>query len=94
MRRWNRPAFFSACVMCLVLLAPASSEAGPRSTQDGLDARRVGKVRICGLRRSGAPAPTFATDGGFNLSGKGLNDPVLVAGFAKATKRRRAAVSR
>jgi uncharacterized protein (TIGR01244 family) len=41
MRRWNRPAFFSACVMCLVLLAPASSEAGPRSTQDGLDARLV-----------------------------------------------------
>lgn len=35
MRRWNRPAFFCACVMCLASLVSVSSEAGPRSTGDG-----------------------------------------------------------
>ena len=35
MRRWNRPAFFSAFLLCLVTLAPVGSEAGPRSTGDG-----------------------------------------------------------
>jgi len=35
MRRWNRPAFFSAFLLCLVTLAPVRSEAGPRSTGDG-----------------------------------------------------------
>jgi len=33
----NRPAFFSAFLLCLVTLAPVGSEAGPRSTQDGPD---------------------------------------------------------
>lgn len=32
MRRWNRAAFFGACVMCLVMLASAASGAEPRST--------------------------------------------------------------
>jgi uncharacterized protein (TIGR01244 family) len=35
MRRWNRPAFFSTCAMCLVLLAAESSGAEPRSTGNG-----------------------------------------------------------
>lgn len=41
MRRWNRPAFFSAFLLCLVTLAPVGSEARPRSTQDGPDDKRV-----------------------------------------------------
>nr|WP_251006624.1 protein tyrosine phosphatase family protein [Stenotrophomonas sp. ISL-67] len=40
MRRWNRPAFFSACVMCLVLLAAESSGAEPRSTSVGAGVER------------------------------------------------------
>ncbi|WP_421570372.1 beta-lactamase hydrolase domain-containing protein [Stenotrophomonas sp. PD6] len=35
MRCWNRPAFFTACVMSFVLLASVSSEAWPRSTGGG-----------------------------------------------------------
>lgn len=41
MRRWNRPAFFSAFLLCLVALAPVGSEAGPRSTQEGPDDKLV-----------------------------------------------------
>jgi len=41
MRRWNRPAFSSAFLLCLVALAPVGSEAGPRSTQEGPDDKLV-----------------------------------------------------
>ncbi|MGH8037841.1 MAG: beta-lactamase hydrolase domain-containing protein [Stenotrophomonas sp.] len=35
MRCWNRPAFFIACVMCMVWLPSVSSGAEPRSTARG-----------------------------------------------------------
>jgi len=50
-RRWNRPAFFRACVMCLALVASAASGAEPRSTSGG-----------SAVERGSAPLPSDAPD--------------------------------
>jgi uncharacterized protein (TIGR01244 family) len=53
MRCWNRPAFFIACVMCLMWLASVSSGAEPRST--AADAPNAFRQPADGLYTSGQP---------------------------------------